>query len=131
MKEQPLVVGQGRWVQHAVKNLITEMVKTGKERVIFTSGKNQAAHWGEKGLEQFYDVKLKNEVREVLKGIDKDAFEMVDAPSGRGGETMQHISIKNTQKIRDFLEGVGDKPKGFGYSGGGGINSLKHVARRM
>ena len=109
------------------------MVNEGKARLIFTSGKNQASFWGEKGLEKFYDVKLKNEVREVLKGIDKDAFEMVDGDTVfKFGDThIQHISIKNTQKIRDFLEGVGDKPKGFGYSGGGGINSLKHVARRM
>ena len=114
LKEQPLVAGQEKWVQHAVKNLITEMVETGKDRVIFTSGKNQADYWNEEGLEQFYDVTLKNKVREVLKGIDKDAFEMVEAPSGRAGEEVKHISIKNTQKIRDFLEGVGGKPKGFG-----------------
>ena len=124
LKEQPLVAGQEKWVQHAVKNLITEMVETGKDRVIFTSGKNQADYWGEKGLEQFYDVTLKNKVREVLKGIDKDAFEMVDGGydyEGAGGTGMvtnlpiiKHISIKNTQKIRDFLEGVGGKPKGFG-----------------
>ncbi len=31
-----------------------------------------------------------------------------------GKEPLKHISIKNTQKIRDFLEGVGGKPKGFG-----------------
>ena len=115
LKEQPLVAGQEKWVQHAVKNLITEMVETGKDRVIFTSGKNQAEFWGEKGLEQFYDVKLKKEVKEVLKGIDKDAFEMVEGLSGKGMEPfIKHISIKNTQKIRDFLEGVGGKPKGFG-----------------
>ena len=114
LKEQPLVAGQEKWVQHAVKNLITEMVETGKDRVIFTSGKNQADYWGEKGLEQFYDVRLKKEVEKVLKGIDKDAFEIVKAPSGRAGEEVKHISIKNTQKIKDFLEGVGGKPKGFG-----------------
>jgi len=109
LKEQPLVAGQEKWVQHAVKNLITEMVETGKDRVIFTSGKNQADYWNKEGLEQFYDVRLKKEVKEVLKGIDKDAFEMVD-----GEEPLKHISIKNTQKIRDFLKGVGGKPKGFG-----------------
>jgi len=120
LKEQPLVAGQEKWVQHAVKNLITEMVETGKDRVIFTSGKSQADYWREEGLEQFYDVKLKKEVKEVLKGIDKDAFEMVDAAGDSYGVSyeipynIQHISIKNTQKIRDFLEGVGGKPKGFG-----------------
>ena len=121
LKEQPLVAGQEKWVQHAVKNLITEMVETGKDRVIFTSGRNQADFWGEKGLKQFYDVTLKNKVREVLKGIDKDAFEMVDGKEhsydGINIEPLKHISIKNTQKIRDFLEGVGGKPKGFGMYG--------------
>lgn len=123
LKEQPLVAGQEKWVQHAVKNLITEMVETGKDRVIFTSGKNQADYWNEEGLEKFYDVRLKKEVEKVLKGIDKDAFEMVEGGydyAGTGGtgmvgkEPLKHISIKNTQKIRDFLEGVGGKPKGFG-----------------
>lgn len=114
LQEQPLVAGQEKWVQHAVKNLITEMVETGKDRVIFTSGKNQAEYWNEEGLEKFYDVRLKKEVEKVLKGIDKDAFEIVKAPSGRAGEEVKHISIKNTQKIRDFLEGVGGKPEGFG-----------------
>ena len=114
LKVQPLVAGQEKWVQHAVKNLITEMVETGKDRVIFTSGKNQADYWREEGLEEFYDVRLKKEVKEVLKGIDKDAFEMVDGDSNDSLYNIQHISIKNTQKIRDFLEGVGGKPKGFG-----------------
>ena len=118
LKEQPLVAGQEKWVQHAVKNLITEMVETGKDRIIFTNGKNQADYWNEEGLEKFYDVRLKKEVEKVLKGIDKDAFEMVDGKEhsydGINIEPLKHISIKNTQKIRDFLEGVGGKPKGFG-----------------
>jgi hypothetical protein len=134
LKEQPLVAGQEKWVQHAIKSLITRMVNEGKDRLIFTSGTNQAKFWGEKGLEKFYDVKLRNEVKDVLKGIDKDAFEMVDGASDYDSyddideygevKVLKHISVKNTQKIRDFLEGIGDKPRGFGYSRGGEIKNF-------
>jgi len=130
LREQPLVAGQEKWVQHAVKNLITEMVETGKDRIIFTNGENQAKFWRTKSLEKFYDKILRNEVKDVLKGIDKDAFEMVDGKKhaytdeakkilgdGINTEPLKHISIKNTQKIKDFLEGVGGKPKGFGMYG--------------
>ena len=139
LKEQPLVAGQEKWVQHAIKSLITRMVNEGKDRLIFTSGKNQADYWNEEGLEKFYDVRLKKEVKDVLKGIDKDAFEMVEGLSGKGMEPfIKHISIKNTQKIRDFLEGVGGKPRGFGgYAKGGEVETkdieklLKPVAKSL
>ena len=115
LKEQPLVAGQEKWVQHAIKNLITRMVNEDKSRLIFTSGKNQADYWNEKGLENFYDKKVRNEIKEILKGIDKDAVEMVDGEADWSRKAfMQHISIKNTKKIRDFIKGIGDKPKGFG-----------------
>jgi hypothetical protein len=137
VKEQPLVAGKEKWVQHAIKNLITRMVNEDKDRLIFTSGKNQAEHWKEEGLEYFYDTKVRKEIADVLKGIDKDAIEMIDGDTvstriGSEGETqrvgtisrslvgdweqetLQHVSIKNTQKIKDFIKGVGDKPKGFG-----------------
>lgn len=117
VKEQPLVAGKEKWVQHAIKNLITRMVNENQDRIIFTSGKNQAAHWGEEGLEYFYDTKVRTEIADVLKGIDKDAVEVVDGGfSSKPGDagTRKHISIRNTQKIKDFIYGVGDKPKGFG-----------------
>lgn len=119
VKEQPLVAGKEKWVQHAIKNLITRMVNEDKDRLIFTNGKNQAEHWNEEGLEYFYDTKVRKEIADVLKGIDKDAIEIIDGGkvSTRGKLTekaLQHVSIKNTQKIKDFIKGVGDKPKGFG-----------------
>jgi len=117
VKEQPLVGGKEKWVQHAIKNLITRMVNENQDRIIFTSGKNQAEHWGEEGLEYFYDTKVRKEIADVLKGIDKDAVEVVDGGfSSKPGDagTRKHISIRNTQKIKDFIYGVGDKPKGFG-----------------
>ena len=105
--------------------MITRMVDEDKDRLIFTNGKNQANYWNEPGLEQFYDVILKKEVNEVLKGIDKDAVEMVDGDftqerfgyDNEDADARRHISIKNTKKIRDFLGGVGGKPKGFGIYG--------------
>lgn len=122
----PLV--EGEWVQHAVKRAISEMINNNKDRLVFTSGINQTELYGDtertKGLTQFYDKTLKNTVKEVMKNVDKDAVEILEAEAGevsddlaRVEESVKHISIKNTEKLREFLSGKGGGPKGWGMYG--------------
>ncbi len=114
----PLV--EGEWVQHAVKRAISEMINNNKDRLVFTSGRNQTKLYNNteraKGLTQFYDKTLKNTVKQVMKNVDKDAVEILEAEAG-DEESLKHISIKNTEKLRDFLSGKGGRPKGWGMYG--------------
>ena len=112
IEAQPLVAGKEKWTQHAVKNLITKMVREDYPKIVFTSGKNQADYWRTPGLAQYYDVNLPNQVKKILKGIDKEAVEIKTL----GDEDAKHIIINNTQKIKDFIEGKLDVPQGFGIS---------------
>ena len=112
IEAQPLVAGKEKWTQHAVKNLITKMVRENYPKIVFTSGKNQADYWRTPGLKQYYDVNLPNQVKKILKGIDKEAVEIKTL----GDEDAKHIIINNTQKIKDFIEGKLDAPQGFGIS---------------
>ena len=118
VRDAPLV--EGEWVQHSVKRAISEMINNNKDRLVFTSGINQTELYNDtvraKGLTQFYDKTLKNTVKQVMKNVDKDAVEILEAEAG-GEESVKHISIKNTEKLRDFLSGKGGGPKGWGMYG--------------
>ena len=71
-------------------------------------------------LEEFYNKTLVREARKVLKQIDPDAVEVIKIKDklilSSGKEdviTKHHLTIKNTPKLRAFVEGAEGTPEGF------------------
>ncbi len=165
------LVKDNTWVQHGIKNLITKMVKQDKDRVVFSSGEGQlfyyktgfedefGSHYNyqeliddpdiSKGLRDFYNKTIVNEAKKVLKKIDPDAVEVIEIDGTlTNPNTMiessvvhHHLTIKNTPKLRAFVEGAEGTPEGFTtfgkrkggivrqgkYDGGKILTSLKNL----
>tara|TARA_R100000808_G_scaffold25073_1_gene61310 strand:+ start:7952 stop:16369 length:8418 start_codon:yes stop_codon:yes gene_type:complete len=137
------LVKDNTWVQHGIKNLITKMIKQDKDRVVFSSGEGQlfyyktgfedefGSHYNyqeliddpdiSKGLRDFYNKTIVNEAKKVLKKIDPDAVEVIEIDGTlTNPNTMiessvvhHHLTIKNTPKLRAFVEGAEGTPEGF------------------
>ena len=144
------LVKDNAWVRHAIKNVIGKMVKGDKDRAVFASGEGQLVEYSQMGpdevfyesfedmltdkdaptgLVEFYNKILVQEARKVLKQIDPDAVEVIEIKDKIIFHTTQeeqiitkhHLTIKNTPKIRAFLEGAEGTPEGWSSFNKGGV----------